>query len=251
MIVRPLGDRAEIVMQIDHAEISGDLARSWAAELPRRDSAILAAARHDGGWAGWETAPRRNPDTARPCNFLDVAVPDHLRFYGACIDEVTAEDRYAGMLVGMHAVGIYTGRFGTQPSLSITRAGEVQDQVDAFVADTRSRYQAIQADLGVSDEELWENYVALQVFDRLSLWLCRGDPAGEGRLELPLVTGGLVIEPTDAGGTVDPWPFSEREVAVAVPVRTVRLDGYASDAETAAEILAAPIERRHEVLRPA
>ena len=61
------------------------------------------------------------------------------------------------------------------------RAPDAQAKVDEFVSRVEARFGALQRELGVSDEEFWRNYVLLQVFDRLSLWFCKGDPAGTGR----------------------------------------------------------------------
>ena len=177
MIVHPVGDSAEIVMQVDHSLLAGELAEHWSGLEPR-DPVLVAAALHDCGWRVWEAAPRLDPRSARPENFLDVEIDLHLKLYATAIAEVTARDRYAGMLVAKHLTGIYRQRYGTQAALTITRAPAAQTNVDAFVGEIEQLFGALQRELGVSDEEFWRNYVLLQVFDRLSLWLCRGDPAG-------------------------------------------------------------------------
>ncbi len=257
MIVRPIdGERAELVMQVDHAELAGDLADAWGAPgvaaLEPEAEVRLAARLHDVGWRSWEAAPELNPATGRPENFLDVDVARHLVFYQAAVDEVAARDRYAGMLVSKHAAGIYTGRYGTQPAMIVTRAPEQQAAVDAFVARQEAWHRGVQRELGVSDEELWRNYVLLQVFDRLSLWLCRGDAAGQGRLEIALPDRDepLVVEPAEDGGRLAPWPFRGDEATVEVPVRTVPLEGYADVAEFRERVASAPVARRRERLAP-
>ena len=224
MIVHPVGDSAEIVMQVDHSLVAGELAELWSGLEPR-DSMLVAAALHDCGWRVWEAAPRLDPRRARPENFLDVEIDLHLQFYATAIAEVTARDRYAGMLVAKHLTGIYRQRYGTQAALKITRAPAVQTKVDAFVGEIEQLFGTLQRELGVSDDEFWRNYVLLQVFDRLSLWLCRGDPAGTGSMRIVL-------------------PDGSEPAIVSVPVRVVPLSGYADDADCAARILAAPVERR-------
>ena len=57
MIVCDLGDRWQIVMQTDHADLSGEFARRWKQRTDRSDSLEVAAERHDDGWAVWEQAP--------------------------------------------------------------------------------------------------------------------------------------------------------------------------------------------------
>ena len=170
-------------MQVDHSLVSGALAELWR-ELEPRESVTTAAALHDCGWRSWEASPRLDAETGRPQNFLQVDIDLHLELYEAGIAEVTARDRYAGMLVGKHLAGIYRRRYGTQAALALARAPDAQAKIDEFVGRIEERFTALQHELGVSDEEFWRNYLLLQVFDRLSLWLCKGDPAGTGSMEI-------------------------------------------------------------------
>jgi hypothetical protein len=244
MIVHPVGDSAEIVMQVDHSLVSGQLAELWPDLVPR-ESVQTAAALHDCGWRSWEACPRLDERSGRPENFLDVDVDLHLQFYEAAIAEVTARDRYAGMLVGKHLAGIYRQRYGIQPALVIRRAPEAQAKVDSFVGAIEERFLALQHELGVADDEFWRNYVLLQVFDRLSLWLCKGDPAGTGSMQIALPDGSeFAVVPTDKGCSLQPYPLASDPVTVSVPVRVVPLTGYANDADCASRILAAPVEQR-------
>ncbi len=249
MIVHPVADQAEIVMQVDHSHVAGRLAELWPGLEPR-DSVVTAADLHDIGWRSWEASPRLDPETGTPQNFLRVDIELHLQFYEAGIAEVTARDRYAGMLVGKHLAGIYRQRYGTQAALKMTRAPEAQALVDEFVGRIEERFLAEQRALGVSDEEFWRNYVLLQVFDRLSLWLCKGDPAGTGSMQIALPDGGeLAVEPAAVGCALDPFPFAG-PVTISVPVRVVPLTGYANDADCASRILAAPLEQREYAITP-
>lgn len=244
MIVHPVGDSAEIVMQVEHSTVAGTLASLWPGLEPR-ESVLTAAALHDIGWRSWEACPRLDLGTGRPQNFLAVDIDLHLEFYEAGIAEVTARDRYAGMLVGKHLAGIYRRRYGTQDALKLTRAAGAQAKIDEFVGRVEERFLALQRELGVPDEEFWRNYVLLQVFDRLSLWLCKGDPAGTGSMQIVLPDGGeLAVEPTPEGCSLSPYPLEGSQVRVAVPVRVVPLTGYANDADCASRILAAPVEHR-------
>ena len=53
MIVLDRGSDWQVVLQTDHADLSGAFARAWADRGPRHGSLSLAAARHDDGWAVW------------------------------------------------------------------------------------------------------------------------------------------------------------------------------------------------------
>ena len=251
MIVHPVGDTAEIVMQVDHSNVAGMLASLWPSLQPR-ESVLTAAALHDIGWREWEASPRLDPETGRPQNFLSVDIGLHLAFYEAGITEVTARDRYAGMLVGKHLAGIYRQRYGTQAALKLTRAAAAQAMIDEFVARVEERFLTLQRELDASDEEFWRNYVLLQVFDRLSLWLCKGDPAGTGSMQIALPDDGeLSVLPTPGGCALSPYPLSGRQVQISVPVRVVPLSGYENDADCASRILAAPVEQRVFSIDPA
>ena len=95
------------------------------------ESLKIATRRHDDGWAVWERAPRVDGD-GTPVNFLDVDVRSHLAFYRAGIAAITEQDEHAGLLVSMHGAGIYRQRYGLDPGLGLTRAPEVQEEVDAL-----------------------------------------------------------------------------------------------------------------------
>lgn len=208
MIVCDLGDRWQVVLQTDHADLSGDLAAAWAQRTERSPSLQTAARRHDDGWAVWEQAPMCEVENSKPLNFLDVGVLAHLAFYRAGIAAITEQDPYAGLLVSMHGAGIYRGRYGEQPDLRLTAAEAAREQVDAFVVEQESAYEERDASLGITAGERERDYRLLQVYDRMSLLFCMANtlapPASEFsgfhfRAERP----GLV--------RMDPFPFDGEE----------------------------------------
>src|SRR6476661_5823359 len=156
MIVRDLGDAWQVVMQTDHADLSAALARAWAE--PLNPSLTVAAERHDDGWAVWEQAPRVDLE-GKPVNFLEVDVRSHLAFYRAGIAAITEQDEHAGLLVSMHGAGIYRQRYGLDAGLGLSRAAEVEDEVDAFVAEQEAKFGG---DVG----EYRAEYDLLQFYDR-------------------------------------------------------------------------------------
>src|SRR5437763_11420381 len=168
MIVCDLGDRWQIVMQTDHADLSGDFARRWKQRGDRSESLAIAAERHDDGWAVWEQAPMCDLETGKPVNFLDVGVLSHLAFYRAGIAAITEQDPYAGLLVSMHGAGIYRGRYGLQPELRLTFAEDARAQIDAFVAEQESGFDARDAEVGVTAEQRQGDYELLQIYHRMS-----------------------------------------------------------------------------------
>ena len=160
--------------------------------------------RHDDGWAVWEQSPRVDDD-GKPVNFLEVDVRAHLAFYRAGIAAITEEDADAGLLVSMHGAGIYRQRYGLDTALGLTRAAEVQDEVDAFVAEQEAKF-------GGEPGDRWEDYELLQLFDRLSLYFCMRD-GEEAELQ------GYRLEPVAPWHVrLSPYPFGDgRAVLAAAP----------------------------------
>ena len=205
MIVRDAGDAWQVVLQTDHADVSGACARQWVDVGPRHSSLVIAADRHDDGWAVWEQSPMLDRDTNEPINFLDVAVPAHLAFYRAGIAAITDEDPYAGLLVSMHGAGIYRQRYGAQPSLKLSRAAEAQERIEAFVAEQEASHETHRDEIGVTDEERWADYFRLQVYDRFSLFFCLNDLEGGEGADI----GDYRLEPLGEGRVrMDPYPFA-------------------------------------------
>lgn len=246
MIVRDGGDAWQVVLQTDHADVSGACARLWADTGAHQSSLVVAAERHDDGWAVWEQSPMMDADTGRPLNFLDVPVPAHLAFYRAGIAAITDEDLYAGLLVSMHGSGIYRQRYGTQPELRLSRADEVKDLVEAFVTEQEASHPIRRDEIGVTEEECWADYHRLQVFDRFSLFLCLKDrEAGESD-----DIGGYRLESIGPGRLrMDPYPFSTDSADFTLlrhvlPKRRRTIDEFRQ------ELLGTPAERLEITVRP-
>jgi Protein of unknown function (DUF3891) len=246
MIVCDLGERWQIVMQTDHADLSGELARRWKQRTERSGSLAVAAERHDDGWAVWEQAPRCDPQGGKPVNFLDVGVLAHLAFYRAGIAAITEQDPYAGLLVSMHGAGIYRGRYGMQPDLKLTFADDVREQVDAFVAEQERSFEERDSALGVTAEQRREDYERLQVYDRLSLLFCTNDTLSPPASEF----GGYRFEPDgEAAVTMTPFPFEGAEQRFSLLRRTLGKERW-SDSETfRRELFAAEPQRTSITIR--
>jgi Protein of unknown function (DUF3891) len=222
MLVRDRADTWQLVRQPDHADLSGQLADAWGGDvepLRRRESLVLASTRHDDGWAVFDRRPAWDPENGRPRNFLDVPIHSHLAFYRACIEVVTEEDPYAGLMISMHGAGIYNGRYGTQPSLGLSNVKGNEAVVQAFVDEQEgSRPERIAA-VSADEDELWTNYKLLQLYDRLSLAFClrewEGSDAEPFSIEpMPLDYAGtdveLHMEPVGPWRVrLDPYPFAE------------------------------------------
>jgi hypothetical protein len=242
MIVRDTGDAWQIVLQTDHADLSGAFAQAWSEQGPRHASLEIAARRHDDGWAVWERAPRVDAESGEPVNFLDVDVASHLAFYRAGIAAIGEQDPYAGLLVSMHGAGIYRQRYGRDPALGLSRAAAAQELVDAFVAEQESGYGVRMDETGATEDERWRDYELLQLYDRLSLYFCMRDveSAGGEPVELQGYTLRLV-EPWSI--SIEPFPFGETPARFSL-VRRLVPKGERGD------LRAAPAERTEIVAMP-
>ena len=210
MIVRDAGDVWQVVLQTDHAQLSGAFARAWVEQGPGHASLVIAAERHDDGWAVWERAPRLD-EVGKPVNFLDVDVRSHLAFYRAGIAAITEHDPDAGLLVSMHGAGIYRQRYGLDPSLVLSRAPEVQELVDAFVAEQEAKF-------GSEPGSRQDDYALLQVYDRLSLYFCMRDVAGGEAAEFQ----GFRLEPLGHWRVrLSPYPFDQSPARFSLVRRVI------------------------------
>jgi hypothetical protein len=245
VIVRDRGGDWQVVLQTDHADLSGAFAEAWTERGPRHDSLTVAAERHDDGWAVWERRPARDAGTGKPIGFLDVDVRSHLAFYRACIAAVSEQDPYAGLLVSMHGAGIYRHRYGRDPSLGLTRAAEVQELVDAFVDEQEAGFEERVARVGIEEQERWRDYELLQVYDRLSLYFCMrdveaGEPAGVEGFEVQ----GYKLEPLGPWRVrMQPFPFAEGPARFVLLRRIVAKEGRPP-------ILGTPTERVELTIEP-
>ena len=204
MIVRKQGESWQVVLQTDHADLSGAVAEAWADRGPRHDSVLVAARRHDDGWAVWERSPLVGADGA-PVGFLAVHVP--------------------GLLVSMHGAGIYRQRYGADTGLSLSRAAEVQPLVDAFVGEQESAYPERSAAVGVDEELRWADYHRLQWFDRFSLVICLRD--WDQPDETPFELGAFTFSPLGPWrARVDPYPFASRSARFTLLRRLVPMRSW-------------------------
>jgi hypothetical protein len=226
MIVRDLGDAWQVVLQTDHAELSGAFARAWDTSLP--PALVVATERHDDGWAVWERAPRLDAD-GKPINFLEVDIRSHLAFYRAGIAAITEQDEDAGILVSMHGAGIYRQRYGLDPGLGLARAAEAQDEVDAFVAEQEAKFGG---ELG----DRRRDYELLQLFDRLSLYFCMRE-GDEAELQ------GYRLEPIAPWHVrLTPFPFEEGPALFSLTRRRIPKGSRVDVLSTAPEQTAITIE---------
>lgn len=246
MIVREDGDYLLLVRQADHAQLSGSLAAGWgrAAWVPPEPyhSTVIGARLHDLAWIAFDEALPRRPD-GRPYPFFEVARVITTRLYRRGLDGVEAIDPYAGLLGSLHYTGFLTSHWGWRhwarpPVLE----GEEKEAVDGFLDTEASRQRRLREALGVDqaqDRELMCNYVWLQLWDRISLDICRHGFTGWTEdypptpisydPDAPDVRLHIELEP---GGTcrLDPYPLLPLPYRARIPCVRIALSAM-TDAE--------------------
>jgi hypothetical protein len=124
----------------------------------------------------------------------------------------------------MHGAGIYRQRYGLDTALGLSRAPEVQHEVDAFVAEQEAKFDL---------DEHRKEYELLQFYDRFSLYFCMRD-AENGE---PAEVQGYRFEPVGPWHVkLEPYLFVERPVRFSLLRRVVPKSG-------ATELLAIEPER--------
>lgn len=241
MIVRTEGDQLLLVRQVDHQFLAGRLAEAWGAAPFARpsDAAIRATFAHDEGWRAWEERPRVDPRTQRPYQFTDVPVAEHLAFYRQGVEAAVAKDFYAGLLVNMHCVGLYNGRYGkVEGPAPRQRSPEEQAVISRFTRELEEEQARLreQLQLPADTPGLWRDYALLQLFDLLSLYLCHGAGRELTLKRTPLLppasTREVTFRPLDnTNVSADPYPFRPDSLQANVAVRMVPDRPYASDRE--------------------
>ncbi|HST41220.1 MAG TPA: DUF3891 family protein [Conexibacter sp.] len=250
MLVRDAGDAWQIVLQPDHGDLAGQLVAAWGGEgftrPARHASAVLAAARHDDGWAVWDRRPRLDPASGAPQNFLGVDVIPHLAFYRAGVEVVCDEDSYAGLLVSMHMSGLYRERYGVVPAGPMRLSPQLRARADLFCDQEEERQAALADELGVEESERWHDYALLQVADLVSLFCGLGDLEGgtaSGVAEaIPTADGGrarMTLEPLGPWRLrCTPYPFAEQSLALTMVRRLVPKRAWPDDAAFRADFAA-------------
>jgi hypothetical protein len=250
-----------IVNQYDHSVQAGGVARHWGNEQFTRpeyfQSLCLAVEKHDIGWIESDTKVLFNPETGQPIAFLNIDLPNHVEFYGKGYEQVRDEDPYAGLLVGMHWIGLYTRRFGYDPSFTFKIPNDLAPFINEKVISQQKAWIDLKMNLWKRDEprsrfedHLWMNYEIVQFMDRLSQYVSMHtlDTKNQfilGPVRQTVKSEGVMVTVQGQGdGTVvvDPFPF-DSVVETTVLLRKIPDIRYGSHAEVYQAMEEATLER--------
>ena len=244
MVIRELKDgRSYVSLQEDHAELAAQFAAHWGnqrfSKLRPYQTMVFATTYHDSGYREFEGNPPMNVEKGRPYahreevpNFEEV----ELKAYAKNADWLMAQDLYAGLIVSMHRTGLWHNRYNifTEP------AGRLRERSQA-VQEAKKAMEAKQAEIkkqiGIHrsgfENELSYNYMALQVFDLLSLYFCCDGYANEKDFKEYTIAPvriaydkgesvKLTVKPNGAGAVIfDPYPFDLSPLTVSARARIV------------------------------
>jgi hypothetical protein len=210
------------------------MAANWGnksfSEIKPFNEMVLATGMHDYGWHEWDSAPELDERTGKVANFVELDYNRHTKFYANGVAKVRELDPYAGLMDIMHAIGLYTRRYGFYPNMPNANS---HAPVKEFVARHKAMREDVIRELQAgslreyaNEEYIWHNYKLLQVFDVLSLYLCwmlkpqfRISPVptrlGEREEEL------VVTKVDDSRIRVKPYPFKTDHLRVSVPSRAL------------------------------
>ena len=244
MVIRELKDgRSYVSLQEDHAELSAQLAAHWGnqrfSRLRPYQTMVFATTFHDSGYRDFEGNPPMNVDKGRPYAHREE-VPNfeatELKAYARNAEWVSSQDLYAGLLVSMHRTGLWHNRYNifTEPS---GRLRERSQAVQGAKKAMEQKQGEIKKQLAIHrsnfENELSYNYMALQVFDLLSLYFCCDGYASETDFKEYAVAPvrvsydsgesvRLTIKPNGAGSVLfDPYPFDVSPFKVSARARIV------------------------------
>ena len=269
MIVQEQGDQLILIRQTDHAVLSGFFAREWGNDLFQRpepfESLLLAASEHDNGWRDWELQPQIDPKTRLPYSFMSIPTDAHIELYQRGIERVVKSDRYAGLLVSMHASGLYDRARATIPGFSAKYVKSTESElVNGFLQGLKLQQLRLKVDLRadagkkefVQDKLLEANSRRLEALDRLSLYFCMSSVPHDATID--------AVPVDDRGSEVDwelwprgpnavalgPYPFRREPLQVSILVRRVPKRLYANSLEFQNTLARAPYSALNFTLHP-
>jgi len=254
----------KLVTHPDHARVAGVAAEAWGNERFARPepfaSILYAVHHHDDGWQARDASPVLTRD-GKPeaftrtlvggyAAFEEIDLPSYLQVRGAATAAVAQVDPVAGVIVSMHTVNLLT----EQANLDSIRADH-REAHRLFVKAQRAGQQQTAATLGLDPEALQRGFEFLQACDNLSLIVCADyrDPATL-RHRHPDRSGNRVeISCRGVNGStwqIDPWPFADRTLTLAVPFREVDRSACAHVSIFRSAFASAPLEHRTVTLKP-
>jgi hypothetical protein len=268
MIRHRLGEDFILITQHDHAQLSGRLAEHvgndlFAAPTPYQET-IDGIALHDCGWPLHDDRPTLNPQ-GQPLHVLESPMSVAVPVWTESVRGATEKGAYAGLLVSLHVLAL-SALAQSRDQTPHERYKDSRDlfELNKFQHKQVEHQQALREALelrtdiplklglsprgtGAREDLLLFGYHLLKLMDRISLDVCSGEDLFQTVEEVyprpgadPLTL--RIGHPAHFELTVDPWPFDEPGLVMAVPGRRVPAQKYQNESEFHAAYAAARVE---------
>jgi hypothetical protein len=222
-----------LVTQNDHAHFSGELLSLWRHDdlprNPRRDDIVFAARQHDNGWREADAAPRVDPSSGEPYDFLGLPAADRIEIWRRGVRRYRGDRPYAALLIHQHAIELHRS-FG---------AG---DEYAELLDEVRASRDELMAATGADESAVAADYPLVQVTDLLSLQACRcfSTPRERDGRRSWLEDDDLVVEPFPLAGAT----------RFRIPCRRIERRRYTGDADLVAALAQARWDAIEVRVRP-
>jgi hypothetical protein len=212
VIVRPIGERIQLITQPDHAHLARRIMEYCRplSTRPRRDSILHAIAEHDNGWAEEDAAPSVNVATGQIFDFVTAPSSVRQSVWPRGVARL-AGDPWAAALVAQHAITVYD-RFRSDSDWTSFFSG-MEASRDAML-------RVSTLPLG----GLLEDYAFVRLADLISLTFCTGW-TDEQRF------AAWTVQRSDTHVVVRPDVFAGAVIPIEINAREVPNQPYSSDAE--------------------
>jgi hypothetical protein len=220
MIVYDEGPTLRLITQPDHAHFAGALLSLWIADglpsHPRRAEILYAAREHDNGWREADSAPRCDPRSRRPYDFLTLPPTDRIEIWQRGAARFAGSHPYAALLITRHALQLHRDR-----------EDDYSELLD-FLAELE---RGLLEETDVPESKVAADSRLLGIVDLLSLAACQ-------RRDEPFERSGVKGRFADGALHLDPFPLAGT-TAFTVPCRRIPNRDYRGDADLGGELAAA------------
>ncbi len=180
--------------------------------------------------------PQIDPKTRLPYSFMSLPTDAHIQLYQRGIERVVKCNRYAGLLVSMHASGLYDRARATIPGFSAKYVKSTETElVSGFLQGLKLQQLRLKVDLRgdevmkdlVQDKLLESDSRRLEALDRLSLYFCMSSALHDATIEnVPVDNQGSEVDwelHPDGPHMVSlgPYPFRREPLHVSILTRRV------------------------------
>ena len=202
MIVRPVGDRVQLITQPDHAHLARAIMEQCAPlrAHPRRDAVLHAIGEHDNGWAEEDAAPGVHPTTGAVVDFVNAPLSVRHSVWPRGVARL-ADHPWAAALVAQHAITVYD-RYRTEPDW------------DPFFSGMEAARDAMLRASGMPLDTLHADYPFVRLADLISLTFCAGwtDEQQFGNWTVQRSGTRIVVTPDAFGEATIPFAIDAREI---------------------------------------